>query len=457
MARKTTSSGNKPSDGEAAEENGTPRKTTADSRASGQTGTGGKDGATGKTTGPDTEKKPASSVSRDGKAPDGAPGPGSPKAPPDARSGVKADTGTEKRADSSEAVDDKARPAGSAKPEPLTPAPVTTEQVVIRKGGFLPLLLGGAAAAAIGFAAALFGFSQGWSVFGGARNESFQAEVDQRLTDQSARLQDMSDRFDSLPSGPDEGGLGASVSDLEASVASLTDRISAAETQLVGVVARLAEIEQASPSGAISDEAVTSYESELAALREAVAEQRAVVEEITAEARQIEEEAQATAAATLQRAALTRIQTAIDSGTGFASALADLRAAGVEPPAELAEVAESGVEPLADLQTDFPDAARAALAASRANAAEEGDMGGFTAFLRTQLGARSLEPREGNDPDAILSRAEAATRDGRLRDALAEIEALPEAGRAELSGWTERANRRLAAVAAAQQLSEKLN
>ena len=78
-------------------------------------------------------------------------------------------------------------------------------------------------------------------------------------------------------------------------------------------------------------------------------------------------------------------------------------------------------------------------------------------FIRTQLDARSLEPREGDDPDAILSRAEAATQQGRLTDALAEIEALPDVARAELSDWAAQATRRLEAVAAAQQLSEELN
>ena len=48
-------------------------------------------------------------------------------------------------------------------------------------------------------------------------------------------------------------------------------------------------------------------------------------------------------------------------------------------------------------------------------------------------------------------------RDGRLIDALAEIEALPEVGRAELSDWSGRVAQRLEAIAAAQTLSENLN
>ena len=74
----------------------------------------------------------------------------------------------------------------------------------------------------------------------------------------------------------------------------------------------------------------------------------------------------------------------------------------------------------------FPTAARAGL-----EAALRADMGSSwteraTNFLRAQTGARSLDPREGDDPDAILSRAEAAVSAGDLATALTEIAALPE-------------------------------
>jgi hypothetical protein len=79
------------------------------------------------------------------------------------------------------------------------------------------------------------------------------------------------------------------------------------------------------------------------------------------------------------------------------------------------------------------------------------------AFLRAQLGVRSLEPREGDDADAILSRAEAALAEGRLGDALAEIETLPEGARAAMSGWAAEATARRDALAAAEALSAELN
>jgi len=158
----------------------------------------------------------------------------------------------------------------------------------------------------------------------------------------------------------------------------------------------------------------------------------------------------------MRRAGISRLLSALESGAPFEGALADLQEAGAEVPEALTAVAATGVTPVTDLQQYFPDAARAALAIARSTDGASDGSGGFTSFLRTQLGARSLEPREGNDPDAILSRAEAATREGRLSDALSEIEALPDDAKAEFSAWSERATERLNALRAAQDLSEAL-
>ena len=80
-------------------------------------------------------------------------------------------------------------------------------------------------------------------------------------------------------------------------------------------------------------------------------------------------------------------------------------------------------------------------------------MGGF---LRRQLGARSVIPREGSDPDAVLSRAEAAVRDGRVADALREIDALPQGAKDAMQSWSADAKVRADAEAAVQDLSQRL-
>lgn len=115
------------------------------------------------------------------------------------------------------------------------------------------------------------------------------------------------------------------------------------------------------------------------------------------------------------------------------AAVAQLQEAGVDVPQALT----ADVVPLGQLQADFPDAARAALAASLAAGTTGGSALGN--FLRAQTGARSVVPREGSDPDAVLSRADAAVARGDIAAALAEIAELPERGQAAMADWTARA------------------
>ncbi|RDW12912.1 COG4223 family protein, partial [Paracoccus thiocyanatus] len=122
-----------------------------------------------------------------------------------------------------------------------------------------------------------------------------------------------------------------------------------------------------------------------------------------------------------------------------------------EPPAALV----GDVPTLAQLRTSFPAAAREGLAAALKDAPQnQGALGTIGSFLRVQTGARSVEPRQGGDPDAILSRADAAVNAGDIKGALGEIAALPQSGQAAMAGWTTgaqawvEANAALAAMAA---------
>jgi hypothetical protein len=71
------------------------------------------------------------------------------------------------------------------------------------------------------------------------------------------------------------------------------------------------------------------------------------------------------------------------------------------------------------------------------------------------VGVRALTPREGNDPDAILSRAEAALTAGDVAQALAEIATLPAVAQDALAAWRTQAQLRLDAQAALQALLAK--
>jgi hypothetical protein len=163
------------------------------------------------------------------------------------------------------------------------------------------------------------------------------------------------------------------------------------------------------------------------------------------------EQAEAAAAAARRGAALDRVTAALDSGAPYASALPEL--GGVDLPPVLLDNAAVGLPTVADLAERFPEAARTALeAALRANMGESWT-DRVSSFLRSQTGLRSLTPREGNDPDAVLSRAEAALAQGRVADAITELAAMPEAGKPALADWLAQAQTRVDAEAAVAALA----
>jgi hypothetical protein len=152
------------------------------------------------------------------------------------------------------------------------------------------------------------------------------------------------------------------------------------------------------------------------------------------------------------------VAAALDTGEPFEDALLELaEATGLDAPEALSAVAAEGVPAIAELQGGFPAAARAAIEADIRNGVEEGNVNRMQAFLKTQLGTRSLEPKEGDSADAVLSRAEAALKTGDLDAVLAEIETLPEAAKPAFADWRTLAETRARALTAGTALAEELN
>lgn len=338
---------------------------------------------------------------------------------------------------------EEARPAAAsdrASPPPAAPA------VPAKRGGFFPALLGGIIAAALGFGAAYYLFGEAGRTAGTRIDE-----LAQRQSQQGTALEDLRSRVEA---GPDLSSVDDRLQALDQRIAELSDRIDVMAGDMSAATDRITELEKRPITDTVSEQAIAAYEAELDRLQQAMADQRSEVEALIEDARQMESDANATAEATMRRAALTRILSALDSGAPYATALADLQAAGQEVPEALAANAETGVPSLGDLRAGFPDAARRALSAARASDPAGRSLGDF---LRDNLGARSLEPREGDDADAVLSRAEDALRNARLGDALAELETLPDPARAEMAGWIEEAETRRAAIAAAEALNAELS
>lgn len=324
---------------------------------------------------------------------------------------------------------------------------VRTEQVTVRQGGFWSMLIGGIAAAGIGVAAAPY--IRPYLPVNGPVAAPPDNGLAARLDEQAQRLSDLGARLDGLPAPTDPGdevaGLKNKVGRVSETLTDLTERVANLEVQVSNLAVRPAP---EAPDTSATDAALDDLRNRLAA-------QGAEIEGLRATLEAEENAARDSARATLQRAALTRLMTALDTGEDFAAALTDLRDTGATVPDVLENTSQTGVPTHAQLVESFPDAARAALGA--ADAADTGSGASVGGFLRAQLGIRSLEPREGNDPDAILSRAEAALADGRLEDSLSEINTLPEEARTAMSGWATDAAARRDALTAAEALSAELN
>lgn len=309
------------------------------------------------------------------------------------------------------------------------------------------LLLGGLVAGALGWGAAFI-----YPGFGAS------SAVTEQLEAQARQIAGLRTQLNEI-TVPDTSGL-------ETALAGLNETVTQQSAMFSTVDERIATLErQPNADGTLSETALAAYRAELDNLRAELEEQRqdvmtaaeqaeADLAAARATSEQLEQNALAAAQAAQARAALNRIATAVDTGTPFAAALDDI--GGIEVPQALAGSADTGVATNAELVDDFPAVARAALAAARSGGDAE-DASGLSGFLRSQFNVRSTAPREGSDPDAILSRIEAATKEGRLNDALAELATLPDTARTEMTDWAGRVQTRADVLNALSSLSETYN
>ena len=318
-------------------------------------------------------------------------------------------------------------PASAEKPLPPTSAPQERQSV------FLPLVLGGAVAFGAGFLV--------------SQLDLFNLRDD--TSGITAQLSAQADRIAALENAESPVAPVTNTEEISAQFSKL-------EGQLAGLQGRLTTVEKLPVGEGASPAAISAYGRDLAALQSSVTAQKAEIEALLKNARTVEEAtADAARQATVQNA-LAQVTAAVNAGAPFDEPLAQLKASGLlDMPDTLDALSQSGVVTLINLQTRFPDAARAALTDARAAGTEDVE-GGIGGFLRRQLGARSVAPREGSDPDAVLSRAEDAVRNGRLGDALNELEALPDPSKIAMQGWLADASARHDVMQTIQTLSQRL-
>lgn len=315
-------------------------------------------------------------------------------------------------------------------------APTTSVSNEPKKSTTLPLIFGGVLAVIIGFAVARSDvidnfLPPSW------RLDAGEVSLQNQITSSQSEIETLNEK------------VAAISSELANASTPTQDVVDALTSQIDILVDRLEAIEERPiTTGNIG----ADLSGDFATLRGVAEKQQAEIDALLADARLEKQTLQDAASNTLARAAATRIAAAIESGAPFAAALGDLEATGMsEIPEALRTAATDGVITLASLQDAAPDASRAALAASPTDA-----NAGFGGFLKRQLGARSVAPREGNDPDAILSRVEGAVHQGHLTDALAEAKTLPQEAKSAMSDWLDSIAIRLAVTSASEALMQRL-
>jgi hypothetical protein len=338
--------------------------------------------------------------------------------------------------------------AGATTPREAEAKPVrtgtATQPVTVKKTGFWPTALGGVVAAGLGAGAAIWALPHlppEWQPnIPAAQPDQAAApapvDVDALRAEAVAAAEKAAqDRVTALREefatvAPADGAAPVDLGAVDEKLAALTG-------QIEGQAAKIAEL-TARP---VIDAEMAGKVQELAAQAEVLQQQIATAaqqaqSQITAAQAEAQKLQQAAADSTRRAeavAAVAALQSALDRGVTPDEARSTLEAAGLSAPEALAREVPS----LDSLQTGFGNAARSALRASLREDSANGGGNVITNFLRAQTGARSVEPREGNDPDAILSRADAEVEAGRIAAALDEIAALPEPAKAapDMAEW----------------------
>ncbi|GFE64795.1 COG4223 family protein [Litoreibacter roseus] len=336
-------------------------------------------------------------------------------------------------------------PERAAEATAIVPPVVKTEPSS-KGGGFFPMLIGGAVAAVLGFIAAQM-YPDGWPLDLGGDTEALEQQIAAQQTtiedlradleSQTASISDLSSAL--TETGEARAALDARLSEIETQYDALTQ----AGGNLEGISAELRAV-------------LLEQRREIDRVQNELNEMTAFAQGQIAEAEQEQVQAERARARAEARSGLVEVRNALASGDSFADALPKIAPA-VEVPEALQSVASTGVATQQSLQNTFPDVARSALSASIRETSGDAPTDRFRLFLQDQLGARSLTPKEGDDPDAVLSRAEAAVKAGDLAAALKTIDALPDGGRSSLSDWAQRAQARVDAVSAMNSLDDALS
>ena len=149
------------------------------------------------------------------------------------------------------------------------------------------------------------------------------------------------------------------------------------------------------------------------------------------------------------------IQKSTIYGTPYKTSLDNIELIlGLKAPDILRNLAETGIPTMKNLTESFPEFSRLALSADR-NVKETENFKLLT-FLKSQLQARSTIPRQGSDPDAVLSRSEAFLKSNDLEKSLFELTQLDGIASKVMEPWRISAENRIESLLAVEQLVKSI-
>ena len=323
--------------------------------------------------------------------------------------------------------------------------------------GLLLLVGGGVLAGSIGFFAAIlfeyFDTSDPLAPLLHAQNELYE-----KLETQSAQIDSIKSRPVLVDLSGPLSALGITVKRQNMDIKALW---AAHADQFEAMSQRIDLLEERPITEGVSLLDIASYERQLAQLQDDVSK---VANYATSKIEQAEAMAEVLETKTVKLStngraisALKNIWVAVENGLGFDRPLAELVAViDLEVAPSLVEIAPMGIVSLSVLQSQFPAAARAALKLARQEKGLEEGESRILAFLKAQLGVRSLRAKDGASADAILSRALVAVDRGDLELAVSEILELPNSSKVALQGWSKAAVQRLMVLTALQKLTTAL-
>ena len=301
---------------------------------------------------------------------------------------------------------------------------------------FVPMFFGGLTAGILSFAAAYLVFNSYFLGKGSAINEmklSLNSQIaknsnkvlriESKFEDQTLKISKLEKDFETLFQKIqqvsakldrnssliyDNQDLRLLAENLEKLISDADDRISSLENRPVGET--------------FSSDVIEAYNKEVNDLIETMAVQREKAEQIFDDANAREEKLAEIEQKTDARDALYDIKNMVEAGQGFKDPLAKFQQiTDATIPRVLSVASLKGVKNLEELINAFPEAARAAIAAERKDSAYDGTFESLLEFIKSKFQERSVVPREGTNADAILSRVEAALKNGNLDIAIHEL------------------------------------